>query len=56
MDKKFVEKALIELGEDESKRVQSLVQFREWLAKHPFLSSVRQGKKLIIKVQSSKSA
>jgi hypothetical protein len=44
MDSKLVEKALLELREDDSRREQSLAQFREWLAKHPFLSQVRQGK------------
>lgn len=43
MDQLFVDKARIELGETEARRVQSLAQFREWLAKHPFLSCVRQG-------------
>ena len=43
MDAKFIEKALVELREDKARRVQSLEQFREWLAKHPFLSNVRQG-------------
>lgn len=45
MEKKFIEKARIELREDESRKYQSLAQFRDWLSKHPFLSSVRQGKK-----------
>lgn len=43
MDKKFIEKARIELREEEFRKVQSLTQFRDWLSKHPFLSGVRQG-------------
>lgn len=43
MDKKFVEIAKNELGETDLKRSQSLAQFREWLAKHPFLKNIRQG-------------
>jgi hypothetical protein len=43
MDQKFVEKAFVDLREDEARRVQSLEQFREWLEKHPFLKNARQG-------------
>lgn len=43
MDRKFVEIARNELGETDLKRSQSLAQFREWLAKHPFLKNIRQG-------------
>lgn len=46
MDQKFIDKAKIELREDEYRKSQSLSQFREWLCKHPFLSGVRQGEKL----------
>jgi hypothetical protein len=52
MDSKLVEKALLELREDDSRRDQSLQQFREWLAKHPFLSQVRQGKNRKYKPES----
>lgn len=45
MDQKFIDKARDELGETELRRTQSLAQFREWLAKHPFLSGVRQGER-----------
>lgn len=45
MDKKFVEKAKNELREDESRKEQSLKQFRERIEKHPFLSNCRQGEK-----------
>jgi hypothetical protein len=43
MDPKFIKKAKEELGEDELKKSQSLQQFREYLAKHQFLSNVPQG-------------
>jgi hypothetical protein len=44
MDKKFIDMAKAELGEDETKRTQSLQLFREWLAKHPFLKGAPQCK------------
>lgn len=43
MDQKFIDKARIELREDELRKSQSLAQFREWLSKHPVLKDVRQG-------------
>lgn len=43
MDSKFIEKARVELREDELRKRQSLAQFRDWLSKHPFLKDVRQG-------------
>jgi hypothetical protein len=46
MDKKFIEKARIELREDEFRKNQSLEQFRDWISKHPFLSCVRQGESI----------
>ncbi|XP_070509918.1 alpha-tocopherol transfer protein-like [Chironomus tepperi] len=33
----FTEKAKINFGEDESRKSQSLAQFREWISKHPFI-------------------
>lgn len=45
MDQMFIDKARIELGETELRKAQSLALFREWLAKHPFLSCIRQGEK-----------
>lgn len=45
MDQKFIDKAKLELREDEFRKSQSLAQFRDWLSKHPFLSGVRQGEK-----------
>jgi hypothetical protein len=44
MDNFFIEKAKNELRETESRKSQSLEQFRAWINKHPFLSNVRQGK------------
>lgn len=43
MDKTFIDKAKIELGEDETKRVQCIAQLRDWISKTPFLKDVRQG-------------
>lgn len=41
---KLQEKAKIELREDESRKEQSLEQFREWIGKHPFIKNCRTGK------------
>lgn len=41
LDNFFVEKAKNELRETESRKEQSLEQFRDWLSKHPFLNDVR---------------
>lgn len=38
-----MEKAKIELGEDENKRKQALVEFREWIQSHPRIISCRTG-------------
>jgi hypothetical protein len=35
----FVEKARIELGEDENRKKQCIEQFRKWLKKHPFIKA-----------------
>lgn len=43
MDPKFIEMAKNELREDDSRRAQALVQFNEWLDKHPFITKVRRG-------------
>ena len=43
MDQKFIEKAKVELGEDELKKSQALEQFRDYIAKHPFCSDVPTG-------------
>lgn len=32
-----------EIREDDTRKEQSLAQFREWLAKHPFIVKCRQG-------------
>lgn len=39
--------ALDELREDDSSREQSLVQFREWINKHPNIKKCRTGKNII---------
>jgi hypothetical protein len=39
----FIKKAKEEVREDESRREQSLEQFREWIKKHPFISNVKTG-------------
>jgi hypothetical protein len=44
LDKFYIEKAENELRETESRKSQALAQFREWINKHPYLKSVRQGK------------
>jgi hypothetical protein len=33
-----------EIREDDSRKEQSLAQFREWLSKHPFIVKCRTGK------------
>jgi len=32
------------IREDESRKIQALEQFREWLSKHPFITNARTGK------------
>lgn len=39
----FVEKARVELGEDDEKREECLKQFRIWLKNHGFIKSCRNG-------------
>lgn len=46
----FRKKALEEVNEDESRKEQSLKQFREWIAKHPFIKRVRTGQKFFKKI------
>lgn len=43
MDPKFIEKAKVELREDEFRKTQALAQMRDWISKHPFLKGIRQG-------------
>jgi hypothetical protein len=43
MEKFFVEKALLELRENETRKFQALSQFREWISKHTVLYGARQG-------------
>jgi hypothetical protein len=39
----FVEKAKIELGENDDKKKECLKQFRKWLENHEFIRSCRDG-------------
>lgn len=39
----FVEKARVELGEDDQKREECLKQFRVWLKNHEFIKNCRNG-------------
>lgn len=43
MSEKILERARVELREDDVRKSQSLAQFREWLSKHPFIKKCRQG-------------
>lgn len=47
LDNFFVEKARNELRETQSRKTQSLEQFRDWINKHAFLRDVRKGKELL---------
>jgi len=44
LSEKYLEMAKLDLREDEARKQQALQQFRDWLKKHPFIRSVRQGK------------
>lgn len=46
MDNFFIEKAKNELRETETRKAQSLEQFRDWISKHAFLKDVRQGENI----------
>lgn len=39
----LIEKVKREINEEETRKRQSLVHFREWIKKHPFLYDCRQG-------------
>lgn len=41
--KELLEKIKIEINEDEGRKRQSLVHFKEWIAKHSFIRKCRQG-------------
>ena len=41
---KFLKQNREEIREDDARKEQSLVQFREWLSKHPFIVKCRSGK------------
>ncbi|CAO1432997.1 unnamed protein product [Diamesa serratosioi] len=49
-----MEKAKIELGEDENKRKQALVEFREWIQSHPRIISCRTDEQFLLKFLRSK--
>ena len=40
---KFVQKARLELREEENRKKQALEHFREWIRKHPYIKQIRQG-------------
>lgn len=43
---KFVQKARLELREEENRKKQALEHFREWIKKHPYIKEIRQGRRL----------
>jgi CRISPR/Cas system CMR-associated protein Cmr5 small subunit len=43
LSEKYKELAKTNVREDESRREQSLEQFREWLSKHPFIKKCNTG-------------
>lgn len=43
LSSRFLQMAKEEIGEDETKKVQALDQFREWLDKHPFITKSCRG-------------
>lgn len=43
MEEKFIIKAKEELREEPNRKAQALIQFREWIEKHQFIKSCRQG-------------
>lgn len=42
LSEKFLEKARVELREDEKRKEQALEHFREWINKHPYIKDIRQ--------------
>lgn len=40
---KFIEKARRELGEDDERKKEFLIRFRDWILNHRFIKSCRQG-------------
>lgn len=43
VSEKFLEKAKLELCENEKRKEQALEHFREWIQKHQYIRSIRQG-------------
>jgi hypothetical protein len=39
----LIEKARADMREDDARKQQSLEQFREWIAKHPFIKNCKTG-------------
>lgn len=48
MDPKFVEIAKNELREDETRKIQALKQFNDWIDKHPFIISGRRDENFLL--------
>jgi hypothetical protein len=46
VDERVLENAKRYLREDESRKQQSLAQFREWLSKHPFIIKCSAGEEV----------
>lgn len=44
VSEKFLDIAKRELREEENRKQQALEHFREWIKKHPYIKSIRQGK------------
>lgn len=45
LEDKFVQMARDELREEENRKQQALVHFREWISKHPYIKQIRQGER-----------
>lgn len=50
---KFVQKARLELREEENRKKQALEHFREWIKKHPYIKQIRQGRRLFYFITKS---
>jgi hypothetical protein len=42
LEEKFIQKARVELREEENRKKQALEHFREWIKKHPYIKQIRQ--------------
>ncbi|CRL05182.1 CLUMA_CG018229, isoform A [Clunio marinus] len=54
LSKFYIDKAKSELREDETRKSQSLAQFREWISKHPFLSEARKDESYLLQFLRSR--